>query len=155
MAKRVDLTGKIFRDLTVIRYSHNDKETRSPRWLCHCSCGKEKAIHGYSLTNGHYKSCGCKLIEKRDKGVKEHLEKDRVDGTRKSALKAKLHANNKSGVKGVRYNENRNKWTAHIGFKGKQISLGYHNNFEDAVAARKKAEEKYHKPYLEDEGSQS
>ncbi|MNI99246.1 AP2 domain protein [compost metagenome] len=73
-----------------------------------------------------------------------------MDGTRKTALKAKLHIDNKSGHKGVRWNEQRQKWTAHIGFKGKQITLGYFSEKADAIAARKAAEEKYHKPYLED-----
>lgn len=149
MTKRKDLTGNVYGELTVSGYSHNDPDTRSPMWLCRCSCGVEKAIHGYALEHGHYKSCGCKRDEKRDAGVKKHIEQDVVDGTRKSALTAKLHAGNKSGVKGVRFNEQRGKWTAHIGFKGKQITLGYFNEKEDAIAARKAGEEKYHKPYLE------
>lgn len=101
--------------------------------------------------HGHYKSCGCKRIAKRDAGLKKHIKSDRIDGTRKSALKSKLHKGNKSGYKGVTWVESRNKWRAYIGHKGKQVSLGYFDNKEDAVAARQNAEEKYHKPYLEDE----
>lgn len=149
MTKRKDLTGNVYGELTVLGYSHNDPDTRSPLWLCRCSCRVEKAIHGYALEHGHYKSCGCKRDEKRDAGVKKHLEQDSVDGTRKSALTAKLHSGNKSGRKGVTWMASRGKWRAYIGVKGKQISLGYFNEKEDAIAARKAGEEKYHKPYLD------
>lgn len=146
---RKDLTGNVYGDLTVLRYSHNDPNTHSPMWLCRCSCGTEKVIYGYALEHGHYKSCGCKRVIKRDTGVKKHINNDRVDGTRKTALKAKLHKGNKSGHKGVMWMESRRKWKAYIGFRGKNISLGYFDSIEDAVMARKEAEEKYHKPYLE------
>lgn len=148
---RVDLTGNTYGELTVIRYSHNDKVTRSPKWLCRCSCGNEKAIYGYALEHGHYRSCGCKRDSKRDAGLKRHIKSDSVNGTRKSAFNAKLHRGNTSGRKGVTYNERRKKWRAYIGFKGKQISLGYYDDVQDAIKARVAAEEKYFKPILEDE----
>lgn len=149
MAKRIDLTGKSFGDLKVIKLSDKRGNNNTLLWKCKCSCGEITYVHGYSLLHGHYKSCGCKRNNKRDTGAREYIKRDSVAGTRKSALKAKLHKSNKSGHKGVRYNEQRKKWTAHIGFQGKQITLGYFNNKEDAIAARKKAEEKYHKPILE------
>ena len=105
---------------------------------------------GYALRAGTYKSCGCKRITKRDKGVKEHIGRYRVEGTLKSALKSKLHTGNKSGVKGVMWDENKNRWKAYIGFQGRQISLGSYNNFEDAVKARRRGEEQYHNSILED-----
>jgi hypothetical protein len=148
MPKLIDLIGKTFGELEVIHKAKNP-ETNHTEWLCRCSCGNEKRIKGYSLLQGHYKSCGCKRVIKRDKGVKQHIDRDSVQGTRKSALKAKLHANNSSGVKGVMFLKSRGKWKAYIGFKGKQITLGYFEKLEDAVAARRLAEEKYHKPILE------
>ncbi len=148
MTKRKDLTGNTYGELEVLGYSHNDPNSRTPVWLCRCSCGTEKEIAGYALEHGHYKSCGCKRDEKRDKGLIEHIKQDAVDGTRKSALKAKLHKGNKSGHKGVSWMDSRQKWKAYIGVKGKQITLGYFESKADAIAARKAAEEKYHKPYL-------
>ena len=148
--KRKNLTGNQYGELTVLKYSHNDPTTRTPMWLCKCTCGNEKIIAGYALEHGHYKSCGCKRDEKRDIGLIRHIKEDSIDGTRKSALKAKLHKNNTSGHKGVSWVASRKKWRAYIGFKGKQITLGYFDNKEDAITARKKAEEKYHKPILEE-----
>lgn len=148
--KPIDLTKQMFGELTVIKKSHNDPITRSPMWLCKCSCGVEKAIHGYALVHGHYKSCGCKQAEKRDLGAKRHIAKDAVDGTRKTSFTSKLHVGNKSGHKGVIFIATRDKWKAYIGFKGKQISLGYFTDKDQAIAARKTAEEKYFKPYLDE-----
>lgn len=150
VGKRINLTGRTFGELTVIKLSNKRGKNNKLLWQCKCSCGNRKYLHAYSLLHGHYKSCGCKRIEKRDQGVKKHIDRDAVDGTRKTALKSKLHKGNKSGHKGVIWMESRKKWKAYIGFKGKQITLGYFNEKEDAIKARLKAEEEYHKPYLDD-----
>ena len=56
---------------------------------------------------------------------------------------AKRPSNNKSGVCGVCWHKQKNKWAAQIKAGGKQKNLGYFDDFDDAVAARKKAEIKY------------
>ena len=53
--KRVDITGKTFNRLTVIK----DAEYRKSDCLCRCSCGNEKYINRYKVISGHTKSCGC------------------------------------------------------------------------------------------------
>lgn len=55
--------------------------------------------------------------------------------------------NNKSSVKGVYWHTRDKKWCAQIGYNGKHIYLGRFENFDDAVAARKDAEEKYFKEF--------
>ena len=55
---RVELTGKKFERLTVIKLSHIDGR-RQRYWLCKCDCGNEKIIRGASLQNGATRSCGC------------------------------------------------------------------------------------------------
>lgn len=146
--KRKDLTGNVYGELTVLKYSHNHQQTRSPMWLCRCSCGNEKAIYGYALEHGYYKSCGCMLSERRNAGANNHIKQDMVGGTRKSALRAKLHKDNTSGYKGVTYDKLRKKWRAYIGFKGKHINLGYYEEIVDAIEARHQAEIKYYEPIL-------
>lgn len=59
-----------------------------------------------------------------------------------------LQSNNKSGVIGVYWNKKRQRWIAEIGINNKDIRLGYFENFEDAVKARAKAEEKYFGEWL-------
>lgn len=54
-----------------------------------------------------------------------------------------------SGVRGVSYHKSSGKWHAKIGIDDKKISLGYYTNIDDAISARKLAEEKYFKPILD------
>ena len=53
-----------------------------------------------------------------------------------------------TGVNGVTKREN-GKYFAYINFKRKQIGLGMYDKLEDAITARKKAEELIYAPYLE------
>jgi len=149
MTRWIDLTGQQFGELTVIDLSDKTAKNGTRLWQCLCRCGKTIYVLGSSLRAGHYKSCGCTRAKKRYDGILKHLESDQVDGTRRSSLKAKLHKGNKSGYKGVMWLENSKRWKASIGFKGKQIALGHFRYKEDAIEARKKAEELYHKPYIE------
>jgi len=59
MGKLIDLTGKKFGRLTVIKRSYPNKNWKDPNWLCKCECGTEKIIGGTHLRDGHIKSCGC------------------------------------------------------------------------------------------------
>lgn len=54
-----------------------------------------------------------------------------------------LRESNKSGAKGVFWYVPRNKWVAYIRHMNKRHYLGYYVNFDDAVNARKQAEDKY------------
>jgi len=58
----------------------------------------------------------------------------------------KMRNANKSGVMGVMFEKERGKWSARIGHNMKTIHLGRFDTFEEAVAARKKAEKElgYH-----------
>jgi hypothetical protein len=52
-------------------------------------------------------------------------------------------SDNTSGATGVSYSKNTAKWRARILVGGKQVYLGYFEDIEDAIIARKKAEEQY------------
>lgn len=56
--KRLDLTGKQYGDLQVVKYSGKSK-TGISMWECICSCGNTKIVAGSDLKRGHTKSCGC------------------------------------------------------------------------------------------------
>ena len=58
--------------------------------------------------------------------------------------------NNTSGATGVSWLAKLNKWQAYITFNHKCKYLGIYTNFDDAVAARKAAEEKYFGEYSYD-----
>ena len=67
----------------------------------------------------------------------------------KMISKEKPQKNNKSGKTGVCWDKDLQKWRAYITFQGKRYKLGAYKNKEDAIQARKEAEEKLHKKYLE------
>lgn len=52
--------------------------------------------------------------------------------------------NSKSGIRGVWWNKRLKKWIPQIGVGGKVMHLGCFSKVEDAVAARRAAELKYH-----------
>lgn len=58
-------------------------------------------------------------------------------------MNTKIQKNNKSGVTGVSWNSRDSRWTAAIKFRGKRYHLGTFRRREDAIAARKDAEQKY------------
>jgi hypothetical protein len=58
MKKSVDVTGKVFGKLTVLRLS-DDYAKGAARWLCQCECGNTTIVFASNLSREHTKSCGC------------------------------------------------------------------------------------------------
>ena len=58
MAKKVDLTGKQFGKLTVLKKS-DKKHPKGTVWECQCECGNIYYGITSELNNGRVKSCGC------------------------------------------------------------------------------------------------
>jgi len=88
--------------------------------------------------------------------VVDHINHDTSDNRKEnlrictSAQNAKNKStpkNNTSGITGVRWVEKRGKWHSYIRVNYKRINLGYYTDFEDAVAARKQAEDLYFGDY--------
>lgn len=55
---RVDLHGKAFGRLTVLRVDSRDNNGRL-RWFCLCDCGNSKVVDSRHLVQGKTLSCGC------------------------------------------------------------------------------------------------
>lgn len=134
-ARRLDLTGQRFGRLTVIAPS--EKIGAMTAWRCRCDCGKETVVTTGHLRSGWTASCGCK-----PKGTF-------VDGTFVELIRSTtVRSNNSSGVTGVEWMPQTNRWKAVIFFKGKRHYLGCYEKFEDAVKARKQAEKELFEPFL-------
>lgn len=71
MGKKIDLTGKRFGRLVVVKEVEKRKKHKI-MWLCKCDCGKECEILGVSLRIGDSRSCGCLLSEESRKRVQKH-----------------------------------------------------------------------------------
>lgn len=85
-----------------------------------------------------------------DKEIVDHINHNGMDNRKinlrkcdrsKNAMNAELQSNNTSGVCGVSYDKSCNRWCAYIRKNNKNYNLGSYLNFEDAVRARKRAEE--------------
>lgn len=64
MSRLIDLTGRKFGKLTVIKRSGSTKNKQA-RWECLCECGNRKVVTGYDMTSGRIKSCGCESVKNR------------------------------------------------------------------------------------------
>lgn len=71
-----------------------------------------------------------------------------VDGTNLNYIKSNNRKNNKSGYRGVCWDEYTKRYKAYIAIKNEFINLGFFKNIEEAVKVRKQAEEKYFEPLL-------
>lgn len=64
MGKLVDLTGREFTRLRVIRRAENKPGSRQVLWQCECSCGNTAIVSSSDLVGEKVKSCGCLRREK-------------------------------------------------------------------------------------------
>ena len=64
----------------------------------------------------------------------------------------KLSVKNTSGYNGVSWNNILGKWHAYINYNNNRINIGYFENIEDAIEARKQAEIKYYGEYSREYG---
>lgn len=143
--KKLDLTGQQFGKLTVLAPAENIG-TRTA-WRCRCACGQETTVTTRHLRDGHVTSCGCAAAApgERLRGL------NYVDGTCVEMLRAKtVRRNNTSGVPGVDWRNDKGTWRATICFKGKRHYLGDYRIFEEAVRARKRAEEQLHDSFIQE-----
>lgn len=140
--KKLDLRGQRFGKLTVMEPAENIGSRTA--WLCRCDCGQETVVKTQRLRNGRAVSCGC---EGPGKGLEALTY---VDGTCVEMLRSRtVRSNNTSGVPGVDWLAAKQRWRASICFKGKRRYLGSYEKFEDAVKARKRAEEELFDTFLD------
>lgn len=142
--KKIDLTGQRYGKLTVLAPAENVGGRTA--WRCRCDCGREAVVKTVHLRSGHTKSCGC---QNGPDGPRSALGLTYIDGTCAEMVAARtVRRNNTSGVPGVDWWSSKQRWRAMICFKGRRHYLGSYARFEDAVKARKRAEEEYFEPFL-------
>lgn len=143
--QRLDLqkntVGQRFGNLVVL------EELGSGRVLCQCDCGKSKNINKGHLLNGDITSCGCAQKLRPAKAKEPFLVNNTYIATIRSGKPSKRST---SGIKGVYWSKSKNKWRAGIRCQGVNYELGYFDNLNEAAEARRKAEEKYFKPLLDE-----
>lgn len=86
-------------------------------------------IHGFNSRNDNRKS-NLRLVSKFVNNINQPNRKD-----------------NKSGIKGVNWDNKSNKWVVRISINHNRLFLGRYDNLEDAKFIREQAEEKYYGEY--------
>lgn len=71
----------------------------------------------------------------------------RIVSNSQNNMNKSFQSNNTSGKIGVYFSNNKQKWVPEIMINKKKIYLGVYDTFDEAVAARKEAEEKYFGKY--------
>lgn len=151
--RKTDITGQRFGRLVALyctgEIDDSVKGHNSYVWVFRCDCGNECKFPLRSMYGGR-ESCGCAELEnKRAQVIAMQDHVIRADGTNVSNIrKMTVFRNNTSGVRGVHWKSRNGKWRAVLDFKGKRYELGMYKNFEDAVNARRTAEEQIIGTYL-------
>ena len=85
------------------------------------------------------------ILNKKEKYITDHINNNRLDNRKQNLRFVTYSQNNmnKKGVKGIYFNINAKKWIARITINKKNIFLGYFINKQNAINARKQAEQKY------------
>ena len=117
--------------------------------------------HKWRLKDNDYVCSGSILLHRfimnpGDDMVVDHINHDKLDNRKdnlrictqqENSMNKSKHINNTSGVVGVHWNKERNKWRATIMVNYRQIHIGYYDNIEDAIEARIDAEIEYFGEY--------
>lgn len=153
-SKGEDLTGKKVGKLTVL---YRDSG-RDGYWVCECECGGRTSVIAKSLREGNTHSCGCiqREIASRTgtrtvgKNAEKQIAINMAYRTNFQVIENEnLPKNNTSGCKGVWWDKSRGKWQSYIQVHGKRVMLGRFSRKEDAILARKAAEDEYFVPLIE------
>ena len=146
-----DLVGRRFGRLEVICRSNkrgSRGERTVPLWECRCDCGNITYKATDTLTNLDISMCNDCVGKYATEKMREKA--GYVDGTQLSRIRSnKLIATNTSGCRGVYLDKKTGLWRARLKFKGKLMNFGSYKNFDDAVKARKIAEQEYFGEYLD------
>lgn len=62
--RKINMVGKRFGMLTVIKEAENPYGIKKAAWECKCDCGKSIVAIGDLLRRGYYSSCGCQKAKR-------------------------------------------------------------------------------------------
>lgn len=142
-----NIRGMIFGRLIAVHPTENRDAKGSVIWACLCDCKNIAYVSQDSLASGNTQSCGCRKKEICSI-IQDQLHF--VDGTCVEWIKNRKHrSDNTSGFRGV-YKIRNDRYRVMIGFKGERKHVGYFTTFDEAKAARIKAEEEVYLPFLEE-----
>ena len=132
--KAKDIRNITFGYLTPIEPT-DKRHRKDVVWRCKCKCGNMVEMPATRLLTGNTLSCGCMKAENILSASKYIAGTHLIQSLKEDAPRS----DNLSGYVGV--SPKRDKWVAHITYRGKRYHLGTYSNIEDAVKARARAKE--------------
>ncbi len=106
--------------------------------------GGNICLHQYIVSlRGEIVEVGLEIDHKNRNKFDNQSENLRVVTVSQNQHNTGERQDNTSGCKGVTFNKDRNNWDARIRINGRRYHLGVRKTFEEAVALRKRAEERY------------
>lgn len=146
-----DLINKKFGRLTVIEKTNKRADSGSIVWKCKCACGNIIEVSSKRLVNNINLSCGCYQKERQQYSMNKLHVRQSLANTNIDLIKKKeANKNNQtSGVRGVHFCKSKKKWIATLKFQKKLLLNKSFADKQNAIKARKEAEEKYFKPILD------
>jgi len=150
MSNIKDISNRRFGRLAVKERTDKKDKRNNYYWRCECDCGKTVLVTTVRLLSKNVQSCGCmhdalSIIRLPNARAKISF----VDGTSVNNLASSaLSSLNKSGCRGVCWDQNANAWRAYISFKKRRYYLGLHHELNSACDARNKAENNLYGNFL-------
>lgn len=150
LARRQDVTGQRFGRLVALRPVSRRVSNGDTMWLCQCDCGNQAVVDVQRLKAGTSRSCGCLRREASrqrmtaDPRLLVHVGDDTWLPHRALPTAAtKLRRRNGLGVLGVRFDPVAKVWNARLMHHGVYVLNRSFQRFDEAVAARRAAEQLY------------
>ena len=133
--------------------SHNHYEQYGARGIVVCDEWKNdfQAFYNWSMQNGYDENAlrnEC-MLERKDVNGNYCPDNCCWASATTQCINQNLRKDNKTGIKGVNWDNKRNMWQAQLQINKKKVLNEHFNNFDDAVRARKDAELKYFSKYLD------
>lgn len=149
---RKDLTNQVFGTLKAIEFDEEryERDKLNPDMTRDHRINKQVMLHRLVIFKTIENS-----IENRNI-ILDHIDRNRLNcsksnlricSTSDNAKNISIPSNNTSGIIGVSWCRQWNKWRAFVCIEGKYISLGYYKDKNDAIIARLKGEKEYYKEF--------
>lgn len=115
----INLVGKKFGLLTVIKLEAHGAKSIQPKWKCLCDCGNIVTVDGNNLTSGNTKSCGCLKESYGILKIKQFLQEQNLPYELEKQIKAEnktlyvdIFVNNKYGIEfdGIQHFKHSSGW---------------------------------------------
>lgn len=132
--KAKDITGMTFGYLTAIEPT-GEKDRNDNVWLFECKCGNTVKLPATRVLTRNTLSCGC-LVGESLKASRKYYGGTSIVQSMTEQVESTRAVSGYTGVV-----PKRDKWQAHITYKGVHYSLGSYYDINDAVKARARAKE--------------